>query len=117
MCRAGEATFDKVDEPYIKERMGIGASYETVGLRPYISNLSSIDLYGTGPTDSAERELLIKFALYVKKGEFFYLGDNRNHSSDSRVYGTSPRSSILGKVIKIIESGSRADKILSFLYK
>lgn len=117
VCKAGSGTFKKVDEPYIKERMGIGASYETVGLCPHIADISAVDLFATDGSYSSERETIVNFALFVKKGEIFYLGDNRNHSSDSRVYGTSPRSDVLGKVIKIVDCGSNADKILSFLYK
>lgn len=117
VCKAGDAIFEMVEEPYIKERMNIGASYETVGLCPHLPNISAVDIYSTDKAYSAERDTLKRYALYVKKGEIFFLGDNRNHSSDSRIYGTSPRSDILGKVIKIVESGSNADKILSFLYK
>ena len=36
----------------------------------------------------------------VGEGEIFVMGDNRNHSSDSRVIGTIKINSILGKVIK-----------------
>lgn len=35
----------------------------------------------------------------VEEGKVFFLGDNRNHSSDSRVFGQLDISEILGKVI------------------
>jgi signal peptidase I len=37
----------------------------------------------------------------VPGGEYFVLGDNSEHSYDSRYWGTIPRSAIIGKVTKI----------------
>jgi signal peptidase I len=34
----------------------------------------------------------------VPKGDYFMMGDNRSDSCDSRMWGTVPRSSIIGKV-------------------
>jgi signal peptidase I len=36
---------------------------------------------------------------HVPKGHYFFLGDNRGMSCDSRTWGTVPRASIIGKVI------------------
>lgn len=35
----------------------------------------------------------------IASGEYFFLGDNRAHSCDSRTWGTVPRSSLIGPVI------------------
>ena len=35
----------------------------------------------------------------VSPGNYFFLGDNRVHSCDSRVWGSVPRSSLVGPVI------------------
>jgi signal peptidase I len=36
--------------------------------------------------------------VLLKEGEYFVLGDNRNYSSDSRIWGTLPEGNIIGKV-------------------
>jgi signal peptidase I len=38
---------------------------------------------------------------HVRTGEYFFLGDNRAQSCDSRDWGTVPRSNIIGKAILI----------------
>lgn len=35
--------------------------------------------------------------IYIPADEYFVLGDNRNHSSDSREWGTVPRKDIIGR--------------------
>lgn len=43
---------------------------------------------------SADQEL----KTVLKENEFFALGDNRDHSSDSREWGVLPRANIIGRV-------------------
>ncbi len=47
--------------------------------------------------------------ITVQAGHYFCMGDNRNHSSDSRTAGAFPKSSIHGKVvmIKFQDGGSK----------
>jgi signal peptidase I len=43
--------------------------------------------------------VLIKRIARVVNGRYFLLGDNRGASCDSRVWGTVPRSSLVGRVV------------------
>jgi signal peptidase I len=45
-------------------------------------------------TETATKELTIT----LHENEFFVLGDNREHSSDSREWGVLPKSNIIGRV-------------------
>ena len=50
---------------------------------------------GDGVTEPAENKPSV---FTVGENEFFYLGDNRTNSNDSRVYGTCKREQIVGVV-------------------
>ncbi len=49
----------------------------------------------------------VKFPFTVPKGELFCMGDNRNHSTDSRVLGSFDKKYVSGKVVlRILPIGS-----------
>ena len=53
--------------------------------------------YGHGST--AAQEASITYPYTVEKNKYFVLGDNREHSVDSRSFGAVYRGQILGRVI------------------
>lgn len=52
----------------------------------------------------------------VPEGQFFFLGDNRNNSADSRSYGYCNVSQVVGKVVSAPEKGSFLENLLLFLF-
>lgn len=82
----------KVD--YIKRVIGLPG--ETVEVREgtvYINNEPLSEEY------IAEKPLRDFGPEEIPPGEYFMMGDNRNHSSDSRVWGTVPRSYFEGRAL------------------
>lgn len=54
-----------------------------------------------------------KYPLIVPKGQLFVMGDNRNHSDDSRVksIGTVDERNVIGKVIFVLFPFDKAGKV------
>lgn len=56
---------------------------------------------------SAPREVLAGRSFTVQPGEYVALGDNRDHSNDSRFWGTVPRANIIGRTRSVVLSFNR----------
>lgn len=92
--------FHPPDNPsinYIKRLVGLpGDSIEVKDQSVYVNTQKINEPYLTSneQTNVATKD----FTLTLKSGEYFVLGDNRNHSRDSREIGPIPYSSIVSRV-------------------
>lgn len=86
------------DTYYIKRIIGLpGETVQVVGGYVYIDGeLLESDIYGAEPMENAQ---LAADPITLGEGEYFVLGDNRNHSSDSRdpSVGVLKREDLLGR--------------------
>lgn len=64
-----------------------------------------------------EPDAELPMAVRVREGYVFVLGDNRNHSEDSRDHGPVPLEQIMGKVTKIVWPPNRARGLAPVTYQ
>lgn len=81
------------DLPYIKRVIGLpGDQVEVHDGRVWINGVALNEPYISGPP-------LYNGSWTIEPGKYLVLGDNRNNSSDSHIWGLLPRNDILGKAI------------------
>lgn len=79
--------------PYIKRVVGLpGERVEIRDGRVWINGVALNEPYVSGP-------VLYEEEFVLDEDEYLVLGDNRNNSSDSHVWGTLPRENIVGKTV------------------
>jgi len=87
----------KANTNYIKRIIGLpGETVQIIGSDIYIDGEILDENYGAEPIESAG---IAASPIHLGSDEYFVLGDNRNHSSDSRAsdVGIIKRSTIIGR--------------------
>lgn len=126
LCKAGENTFKLQTENYLKEQRMVYAGSDSkftfdvngnvvptaqYNTREYIENIKV-----NGKNNSDTEKYYLDCAIDIKKNCFYYMGDNRNHSTDARYYGACLVDKITGKVISISKKNSFLEGFLNFMF-
>ena len=92
---------DPLDQRYSVKRIIAGngdAVYLKAG-RVYVNGRELAEPYLPPNTSTFALERQTEQWIRCRQDEYFLLGDNRQNSADSRVYGPVPRQNILGAII------------------
>ena len=125
ICRSGEINFKLANEKYLKEERMTYADKDSKFIDmngnavPVIMHRSQEVIESIDVTDEHadyNTRLILDGAITVPDGYIYYMGDNRNHSSDARYYGPCKSSAVSGKIVEIAEKGGVLEGFLNFMF-
>lgn len=94
----GDRDVSKADVNYIKRLVAVGGDHIKVKEHHLYRNGKKVDEPYMRPLPKGYDESLANMKLYtVPTGTYFMMGDHRDNSADSRVWGPVPRSFLIGK--------------------
>lgn len=85
------------EPPYIKRVIGLPG--ETVEIRDTKVYVNGVELFEPYINEPCEAGRCANRTWELGEGEYFVMGDNRNHSSDSRAFGPVTRERIIGEAL------------------
>ena len=108
---------DYFDKPIVKRVIATGGQVVDIDFitgSVYVDGVLQEETYIFEPTYRSYEELglALEYPVTVPEGSVFVMGDNRNHSADSRYSpcGCVDESQILGKVLLIIVPGRQTNE-------
>jgi len=106
-ARGDVIVFDSPVDPgtdYIKRIIGLPGEKITIKNNSIYINDNSIDEKYLTPEINTyiQGDKSTKYEVTLGKDQYFVLGDNREHSSDSRVFGVLDKNKIIGKAWFIV---------------
>jgi signal peptidase I len=85
------------EPPYIKRVIGLPG--ETVEIRDTKVYVNGRELYEPYINEPCEASRCPNRTWQLGEDEYFFMGDNRNHSSDSRAFGVVKRERVIGEAL------------------
>lgn len=76
----------------------LGNRTHTIKINPFVRGIESID----GIADHCKLERAGAWQCTVPQGQYLMMGDNRDNSADSRVWGFLPHEEVYGKAVRVL---------------
>ena len=77
-------------------------SSRTVKINPFMQGRLPLNLQDNGLAAHCQSEHVGAWECTVPAGQYLMLGDNRDNSSDSRVWGFLPHEQVYGKAVRVL---------------
>lgn len=84
----------------VRERVGDGS--HTLKINPFVQGRLPLNLQDPGLAAHCRIERIGAWECTVPPGQYLMLGDNRDNSQDSRVWGFLPHEQVYGKAVRVL---------------
>ncbi|HEX3138797.1 MAG TPA: signal peptidase I, partial [Rhizobacter sp.] len=74
----------------------------TIKLNPFVRGRLALNLQRPGLAENCRSETPGAWQCTVPAGQYLMLGDNRDNSEDSRVWGFLPHAQVYGKAVRVL---------------